>query len=349
MPDLQGTVLITGANGGLGTAFVSKFLQSSSPYLGLFTVRSRSSESSSVLEKLVASSKHPHTIAAVDLSSLTAVRAFARNINEQVSSGQILPIRALVLNAAIQETKGQSYTTDGLETTFAVNYLGNFLLVLLLLKSMDQDNGRIVIVSSFTHDPERSYNRSFVTDKLVFRKPQLMARPETEDKPGDQFMAGMRRYALSKTLMLMFMYSRILLSDGRYELQRRLDSDSKLHNVAIMALDPGGMPGTGITRTAPLLVRMIIEYIMPLFLGIINFLAPSLPFRTTKRSGGDLVYAALDEKELGKHPKTINLNGRVKEITSAETRDESKQKELWEGSLSLAGIKEEETVLEHWK
>jgi NAD(P)-dependent dehydrogenase (short-subunit alcohol dehydrogenase family) len=50
-------------------------------------------------------------------------------------------------------TSDQTFANEGLESNFAVNYLSNFLLVLLLLQSMDKENERIVIVSSLTHDP----------------------------------------------------------------------------------------------------------------------------------------------------------------------------------------------------
>ena len=116
-----------------------------------------------------------------------------------------------------------------------------------------------------------------------------------------------------------------------------------------MALDPGGMPGTGITRDAPWLIQLIMGRVMPLFLGIINYLAPSMPFWTPERSGGDLLCAALDEEKLGKHPKAVTLDGRVKNVTSPESRDENKQKELWQGSLALAEIKESDTILSNWK
>src|SRR6202022_178747 len=206
MSKLKGTVLVTGANGGLGTAFVSQFLNASTPYFGLFTVRSLAGPSSNSLKNLVSSTNQPNAIMPLDLGNLASVRAFANDVNEQVASSKIPKIRSLVLNAAAQETRRQTYTTDGLEMTFEVNYLANFLLVLLLLKSMDPDVGRIVIVSSFSHDPEYIWNAGYATDKLVFKKPEIMARPDTVDKPGDEYKAGMRRYGLSKTLILMFMY-----------------------------------------------------------------------------------------------------------------------------------------------
>ena len=130
---------------------------------------------------------------------------FAKDINSKVSSGQLPKIRALILNAAIQTFKGVTYTKDGIEMNFGVNYLANFLLVLLLLESMDPEMGRIIIVSSFTHDPEYSYNSHFATDKIVFKSPEVMAHPQEEK--GNQWAYGMRLYGLSKLLMLMFMYS----------------------------------------------------------------------------------------------------------------------------------------------
>jgi len=203
---MEGTVIVTGANGGLGSAFVKQFINGSYPYYGVYTVRIRSPQSSGALESILASTQKPHQVMTLDLSSLSAVRAFAAEINEQVAAGKIPKIRTVVLNAAVQLVKGVTFTTDGIETTFAVNYLANFLLVLLLLKSMDTEKGRVVMVSSFTHDPEYYMNSYFAKEKLVFKNPEIMAKPVEEDKKGDEWGTGMRRYARSKLLLLMFMY-----------------------------------------------------------------------------------------------------------------------------------------------
>ena len=102
---------------------------------------------------------------------------------------------------------------DGIETTFAINYLSNFILVLLLLKSMDTEKGRIVFVSSFTHDTSHYMNSAFVSDKLIYRDPELIAYPDYQDKKGEEWVQGMRRYALSKLLLIMFMYKPLLNLD----------------------------------------------------------------------------------------------------------------------------------------
>ena len=70
----------------------------------------------------------------------------------RVSAGEIPPIRVLILNADFQDLGKQSWTDDGLDTTFAANYLGHWLLTLLLLKSMDKEAGRIIVIGSPAHE-----------------------------------------------------------------------------------------------------------------------------------------------------------------------------------------------------
>lgn len=41
---------------------------------------------------------------------------------------------------------------DGFEMTWHINYLSNMLLSLLLLQSMDAQDGRILFVSSWSHE-----------------------------------------------------------------------------------------------------------------------------------------------------------------------------------------------------
>ena len=134
----------------------------------------------------------------------------------------------------------------------------------------------------------------------------------------------------------------------RYELQRRLDKDPKLSNISILAVDPGGMPNTSIGRDSPVSVRAFI-WVLKYIMGFILFFFPKLPLRTTEQSASDLYYASFDERDLGKLPKAVNLNGHVKEVTSEESRDEEKQRQLWEESVKLAGLKSGDTLLSDWQ
>ena len=139
---------------------MSEILESpeASSYKGQFAVRNPST-ATAVQQVLAVSLKaQDHEIITFDLSTLDSVQWSAKNINERVTSGKIPQICALVLNAALQHTKVQTFTNDGLESNFAVNYLANFLLVLLLLPSMDKEKGRIIFTSSWCYDPSHPFN-----------------------------------------------------------------------------------------------------------------------------------------------------------------------------------------------
>lgn len=62
------------------------------------------------------------------------------------------PIRALILNAGVLDFGKQTWTSDGFDVTFASNYLGHWLLTLLLLQSMDKEAGTIVVIGSQMHE-----------------------------------------------------------------------------------------------------------------------------------------------------------------------------------------------------
>lgn len=146
---------MTGANGGLGSAIVNKIVSSTelASYHGLYTARSSTSGLSTALA--AAKGEHAHDVLTLDLASLSSVRSTAAAINARIAAGRIPPIRALVLNAGFQDFGKQQWTDEaegGLDMTFAANYLGQWLLTLLLLESMDKEQGRIVIIGSQSHE-----------------------------------------------------------------------------------------------------------------------------------------------------------------------------------------------------
>jgi NAD(P)-dependent dehydrogenase (short-subunit alcohol dehydrogenase family) len=87
----------------------------------------------------------------LDLSSLTSVRRFVDDF-ESLN----LPLNILINNAGKYAHK-HALSEDGVEMTFATNYLGHFLLTKLLLKKMIETaaqtgvQGRIVNVTSVVH------------------------------------------------------------------------------------------------------------------------------------------------------------------------------------------------------
>lgn len=214
----QGTIVVTGANGNLGTAIVRHLVSTPdlAAYRGLFTVRDASSPKLlwSALE-LARSPEGavPDNILSLDLSKLSHVRQVAAAINEQVEKGKIPPLRAIVLNAGFCEFTSQTCTDDGFDMSFAANYLGHWLLTVLLLRSMDRECGRVVVIGSDTADPHNKLNgyvgqykepkwQSILSGDSVDPIAFGSWSTNTEDP---SMMSGLRRYGAAKMCSVMMM------------------------------------------------------------------------------------------------------------------------------------------------
>jgi NAD(P)-dependent dehydrogenase (short-subunit alcohol dehydrogenase family) len=135
MSTSKGSILLTGANGGIGGGIATEIIKSSYgiTHETLFAVRDPAKAESLKAILKHAPKDHKHDILPLDLSSLESVRSFAADINRRVASGDLPPLQAVILNAGLQDVSSKHFTKDGMERTFGVNYLSNFLLVLLLL------------------------------------------------------------------------------------------------------------------------------------------------------------------------------------------------------------------------
>ncbi|KAJ4385715.1 hypothetical protein N0V93_010144 [Gnomoniopsis smithogilvyi] len=343
----KGTILVTGANGGLGSATVKRIATSTelASYHGLYVVRSTSSALTSTLAS--AEADHTHEILTLDLTSQSSVRRAAATINARVATGEIPPIRALVLNAGFQDFGKQQWLkeADGaLDVTFAANYLGHWLLTLLLLQSMDTDKGRIVIVCSQAHDPLDKRNertKAFVGqyETIIHDQSSIDAIAKgtwsaSSEEPG--FRSGYRRYGASKLFLVMMIHS----------LQTRLDRDPSLSKICILGVDPGTM-STGLQRHAIWFIRVLLFKVIYPFIA---WLQPNGPIRTTKRSAEDIVRAAFDHGPgLGEEPKGVYLDGAVLRETGEESRDAQKRDWVWKESVRLTGLKDDEVALVDWQ
>ncbi|TVY87641.1 Protochlorophyllide reductase A-like protein [Lachnellula willkommii] len=347
MSDTSGTVLVTGPNGGIGIGFVSQLLQSPCATIHETIYAVRDPEKAVALQTVLktAPKDHKHLVLPLDLTSLDNIRQFAADINKRVATGSLQPIQALVLNAGVKDCMGDNFTKDGYEHTFAVNYLANFLLSLLLLESIDKQCGRIVYVGStaafITGGPNPEIFVSEQQKKAFITTTEKMAKgiEEIPDPKGDLNGIGDRRYALSKLLLAMWMY----------EFQRRLDADPKLSNIAVLGLDPGWVGGTELARNCPPLPRFIFQNILNLLGYIMSFFSSNPLIRTPSKVGADFLRVCFDRKAFGEFPKARYVNGSELYHTPEEAADEKQQKLLWEGSLKLVGVKGDDTILDNWK
>lgn len=288
----RNTALITGGTGGLGFRTAKAILDRDDGWDVVITGRD-----AATVRDTAARLGDRATGLPLDLGSLAEVRRFARDLP---------PVRAVVCNAGIQITTGAMLTADGIEWTFGVNHLAHFLLVQELLPRMTTP-GRVVFVSSATHDPAKPTG----LPAPVYTGARSLAYPSGEagESPGT---AGRRRYAMSKLCNVL----------TAYEFARRFPADQ----VTFNAYDPGLMPGTGLARDYNAVLRVAWRYVMPALTVV-----PGV--RTHRRSGALLARLVLDPGLAGVTGRYFA--GRRAVRSSEDSYDRDKAADLWTVSEEL--------------
>jgi NAD(P)-dependent dehydrogenase (short-subunit alcohol dehydrogenase family) len=141
------TCLITGANRGLGRATALELAKSGATVVMACRDAKRGE---AAVEAVRAASGNPKAeLLILDLSSLESVRRAAAEFSERHTT-----LDALLHNAAIYR-KERVLTADGLESMFATNHLGPFLLTQLLLDRLaSAPSGRVISVSAPVRIPK---------------------------------------------------------------------------------------------------------------------------------------------------------------------------------------------------
>lgn len=142
------TVLITGpSQGGIG-AETAISLAAGSPFLLLLTGRNLP-KIEPVIKEI--SSKYPNVkveFVQLDLSSQKSVREGVKHIEDLLGKDGNIDI--LINNAAIMACPYEK-SADGIESQFATNHIGGFLLTNLLRERLKGKGTRVVNVSSTAH------------------------------------------------------------------------------------------------------------------------------------------------------------------------------------------------------
>lgn len=246
----------------------------------------------------------------LDLAKQASVHAFVDAFRKR----GFPPLAGVVCNAGGQNVAAPTRTAEGVETTFAVNHLGHYLLIRLLLPDLASD-ARITFVSSGTHDPKQ---------KTGMPEPHyLNAEAVAHDfEPGSR--AGRRRYTTSK---LCNIYC-------TYELARRFAAspDQRLQSICADAFDPGLMPATGLARTYPAPLRFVSKHILPaLALFKSNIHSPATSGRRLA-----LLASGAEGRATGKYFS----DGR--EVPSSDlSYNTSNAIELWNSSADMTGLPHE--------
>lgn len=290
------TAIITGASSGLGLECARELLRSDPSWHLVLPVRDAGRGAEAVTQL---GEPQRCTVMPMDLASLTSVQAFVGNVR----TSSLPPLYAILCNAGVQVVSGTEWTEDGIEMTFGVNHLGHFALVQGLLDELARP-GRIVVVSSGTHDPSK---HTGMPDPHYTTADDLAHPRAGQDD-------GRRRYTTSKLCNLLF----------TYELDRRLGKGGQ--GVAVNAFDPGLMPGSGLARDYPPMQRLAWRYLLPALRVL-----PGV--RSTRTSGRYLAALANDVRFDGVTGEYFDGLRPIRSSTDSYDRD--KALDLWETSEEL--------------
>ncbi len=219
------TVIITGANSGLGFETARKIAENSDYRVILAC---RNSEKAEAAKNTIVNETGNRNIVTMklDTSSLKSVRAFAQCVAEIPEN-----IDVLINNAGVSPAVS-GVTEDGFELVFATNYLGHFLLTNLLLPKM-ADNARIFNVASDMHNPPGG---------IEWHGAEILAHPSQDDR---------RKYSYSKLCNIYF----------TYELDRRLRESGR--GITVNAFNPGFMADTNFSKGKGKLRSVAVKTTMP--------------------------------------------------------------------------------------
>jgi NAD(P)-dependent dehydrogenase (short-subunit alcohol dehydrogenase family) len=169
----------------------------------------------------------------LDLASLENVRSLVQTWE----SKSLAPIVALLLNAGSQFPEGIRKTSDGIESTFAINHVGHALPFHLLFPHLAAGS-RVVLAASRTHDPTQ---KTSLPD-AIYTTAEELAHPTPETSQ----YGGRQRCATSKLANVMWTYA---LHRPFVKLPEK--------KLTVTAFDPGLMPGTGLAQEASLVLCVL--------------------------------------------------------------------------------------------
>jgi NAD(P)-dependent dehydrogenase (short-subunit alcohol dehydrogenase family) len=217
--NLTGKVcLVTGANSGIGKSTAEALAKLGATVVMVCRDHRRAEP---IRDAIKIATDNPNVdLMICDLSSQTDIRRFAA---EFLDTHQRLDV--LVNNAGVV-VRERSLTEDGIETTFAVNHLGYFLLTNLLVGLLKKSSpARIVNVSSAAH---------------------AVGRIDFDNLQGEKKYGRFSAYANSKLANVLF----------TYELARRLEGSG----VTANSLHPGTV-ATGLFRNLPKPIEALIKLV----------------------------------------------------------------------------------------
>jgi NAD(P)-dependent dehydrogenase (short-subunit alcohol dehydrogenase family) len=314
------TVVITGANAGIGFA-TAKYIAGHSDWQVVLACRN-SAKAEAALEQI--RKIHPKASVSslpLDLLSLQSIRNFAASFEKQ----ELPPLHGLVLNAGGINMKAKSleFSKDSFEHIFQLNFLGHFALTSLLVGKM-RAPARIVFVSSDLHDPA-------ATKMGKIASPKYGAAEDAAYGQGIfAKMSPMARYSTAKMFAMMC----------ALELDRRLTGQG-MKGITVNSWSPGVVPTTEFSNEAPPLRKKIMKFALT-STPFVRFMGSHLSTEDEAARGlGGLITDAKFEGISGRY-----FDGFKEILSSAESRDATKARTVWEQARGLAKMTDEALALQ---
>ncbi|MEO8970443.1 MAG: oxidoreductase [Ktedonobacteraceae bacterium] len=227
IPDLHGhSAIVTGANSGLGLETTRALATKGASVIMACRDQEKGRKAKSAIEESVPGASLE--LMSLDLSSLTAIRAFAERFRANHTQLDLLFNNAGVMAIPYRKTQ------DGFEWQFGTNYLGHFALTGLLLPTLlATPRSRVISTSSIAH----------VAGKIAF-----------DNLNNERSYSRWSAYGKSKLADLMF----------AFELQRRLKR-AGVDTISVAAHP--GFSHTSLQSTSATEANAAIEHLMYSFYG----------------------------------------------------------------------------------
>ena len=307
------TVIVTGGNSGLGYQCAKNIAMKDKDYTLVLACRNPKKAAKAIQDMKAETENENIYSVALDLASLDSVRTF----KELYKKENFPPLYSIVCNAGLNRTPLE-YTKDGFEMTFGVCHLGHFLLVNEML-DMVAEGGRIVFVASDMHRPPIMMSLK----APAFTDAYKLAYLGKNEKPSGKDMN--LRYSMAKL-------SNILCT---YEMADRLKTAGK--KITVNAFNPGLMTDTNFMPTGSKVQKALISAGSTIVAKLTNRYGSGLT------SGKELAKMVTEESFEGVSGK-YNDRGTITK-TSEPSYDKKAAKKLWEQSVELLKMKQDEMIL----
>jgi len=287
-------VLLTGAASGIGKEAAVKLARAGATVV--MTARDRV-RGEAVRNEVAGLTGGRVDLLLADLSEMAQVKRLALEFKDRYALLDVL------INNAGLWLKKRTFTSEGIETTFAVDYLAPFLLTRMLLDRLQASaRARIVNVSSVRH---------------------RLATLDLSDLYGEKLADPGKMYGRAKLALVMF----------TYELARRLRGT----RVTANALCPGGVATRIWSRNRDVASRA------KSMLAAVLLKTPEQGSRLVHHlaAAPELEGVSAGYFEIPAHFRFVPFNVAETQVRSSpESYDEAKQRALWGKSSALAGLED---------